>query len=189
MSEETITPPIEGPPSTDKSTEAPPVDKTEKPVDKTEKPVVEEKPKAKKFETEKKAFVRYKGKMSGLSHNGSEGASYFFSRKQWTPINKVDEGNYERKAAKNPQNWEIKFEDALIYKDIHTIMFKGSKAYPIAIDLVFDDEKKEKTRKFVFKKGEWVIVPEDIAKTMSDKALSSPLVWAYQVDKVPVKKK
>ena len=114
MSEENTPPPIDGPPTSTEG-EAPPIEpKTEEP--KASEPVEK---KAEEFVTEKKAFVRYKGKMGGLSHNGSLGASYFFSKKQWTPINQVDEKNYERKAKNNPQNWDIKYEDALIYKEIH----------------------------------------------------------------------
>ena len=140
------------------------------------------------YETEKVAFVKYTGKMHGLSHNGALGEPYHFSRNQWTKINPEDQENYERKAAKNSHNWKIKYESVNKYTEAHSIMFKGSKAHPNEIKLTFDDANKEKTRVFVFKIAQWVIVPKDIADILSAKALNSPEVWAYQIEKVPIKK-
>ena len=138
--------------------------------------------------TEKRMFVRYiGGKMPSVSHNGSLGESYFFGKNLWVPVASEDYANYERKATKNPHNWEVKYDDIVLYDDVHMIKFKGTAQYPKQITMLFDDEETgEKTREFIFKLDQWTAVNDDvIAKALSNKALANPNVWAYQVDKVP----
>ena len=151
-------------------------------------PAVEQKVETQKFETEKKPYVRYVGKIPSVSHSGSNGKHYFFSNKNWILIDNADVKNYESKAKKNSHNWELIYKEHTIYEEVHKIQFKGTEQYKEEITLSFDDEKGEKSDKYIFKVGNWTIVENGaIAKKMSDKALQNSRVWAYQLDKVKKK--
>ena len=139
--------------------------------------------------TEKRAYVRYVGKMPSVSHQGAKGKEYFFSKDSWVLIEDLDIPNYTKKAEKNSHNWEFTFKEHTIYEEVHKVRFKGTDAHKEEITLMFDDEHGEKTVKYIFKIDLWTVIHDDaIAKTMSNKALQNQEIWAYQLDKVPVKR-
>ena len=139
--------------------------------------------------TEKRAYVRYVGKMPSVSHSGYGGKEYFFSKTNWIVIENEDIEKYTRKAKNNSHNWELTFQAHAIYEDVHKVRFKGTDAHKEEITLSFDDEKGEKTIKYIFKVDQWTIINDPfIAKQMSEKALNNTNIWAYQLDKVKKQK-
>ena len=138
--------------------------------------------------TEKVAFVTFKGRLSSVSHHGVKATPYFFQKNVPTRIDDVDQGNYKKKAERNPQNWEVTYKSLPVYREAHMMKFNGNKQYPAEITLAFDNkETGEKDVKILFRVGEWVEITDPlIAKQLSDKALANE-AWSYQLDKVMVK--
>ena len=145
--------------------------------------------KTEKYVTERVRFVTYKGKMPSASHQGAHGTPYFFAQGQGVRVDRDDEKNYARKNKNNPQNWQVEYRDIYVYEEVHKIKFKGTSANPDEIMLHFDDESitdgEKKMIPIIFKVDEWVTINDDkIAKTMSDKCLSTGSRWSYQLDKI-----
>lgn len=147
------------------------------------------------YETKNNLHARYIGKLNNVQQNGTTGLSYFFTNKNWMPLNVNDYDKFTKKAIKNPDKWEIKEVAVKIYEDIHKIKFKGSPYHKEKIELKVETSEIEeetglfKTKKLILNVNTWYELSDSkIAKFLSNKSLNNPEVWSYELDKRPIVK-